>query len=507
MGALEYLPLEWPRISAGGCHGGGHFGEESRRRRTAAFCGHYRVCRRCDHFHELARCDYELERSCAADVRIYEGRGYWTPDDIDHPLELRDEENDIEDRVAAGERIEHYETVRIAKNGSRIDASVTVSTVRDAAGTIIGASKIARDITERKQAEEELRQREARLAAEVDALAKLDNWSSRLWRMKDLREGLDEMLRAVMELLGANKGNVQLLDARRGALKMVAQSGFDKLFLDHYGEVSIRDPTACGRALRLGERVVVEDIETDARDAASRSMAHASGYRAVVSVPLISAEGSPLGVLSTHFLSAHRPTEESLRCLDLYTRQAAGLIQRCEAERALEDSEQRFPLVANTAPVMIWMADVSKQCTYFNEPWLKFTGRTLDSELANGWIDGVHPDDLEGCLDTYGKSFDQRRPFRMECRLRHHDGEYRWVLDIGVPRLNADGSFAGYIGSCIDVTERKLTEDALASLSGRLIEAEEEERKRIACEIHDDYQQRLALVADDLERLAEALPS
>jgi PAS domain S-box-containing protein len=173
------------------------------------------------------------------------------------------------------------------------------------------------------------------------------------------------------------------------------------------------------------------------------------------------------------------------------------------AEHAVRESEQRFRLVANTAPVMIWMSGPDKLCTYFNQPWLDFTGRSIEAELGNGWAQMVYPEDVQLCLDTHMRAFDRHEPFQMQYRLRRHDGEYRWLLDMAVPRFNSNGSFAGYIGSCIDVTDRKLAEEALVSLSGRLIDAQEEERKRIAREIHDDYSQRLALLAINLENLAE----
>ncbi len=176
---------------------------------------------------------------------------------------------------------------------------------------------------------------------------------------------------------------------------------------------------------------------------------------------------------------------------------------RLKSEKAVRESEERFRLVANTAPVLIWMSGPDKLCTYFNQPWLGFTGLPIEAQLGNGWAEFVHPEDLKTCMDTYTEAFDRREQFQMEYRLRRHDGEYRWLLDIGVPRFNPDGSFAGYIGSCIDVTERKIAEEALESLSGRLIEAQDEERKRIAREIHDDYNQRLAMLAIDLEQLAE----
>ncbi|HVZ72485.1 MAG TPA: PAS domain-containing sensor histidine kinase [Polyangia bacterium] len=124
-------------------------------------------------------------------------------------------------------------------------------------------------------------------------------------------------------------------------------------------------------------------------------------------------------------------------------------------ELRLGEVEARFRTMADSAPVLLWMADTDALCTFFNQTWLDFTGRTLEQEWGVGWAEGVHFEDFQRCVDTYMAAFAERRPFEMEYRLRRADGAFRWVLDRGAPRYAPDGRFAGYIGSCVDITDRK----------------------------------------------------
>jgi PAS domain S-box-containing protein len=148
---------------------------------------------------------------------------------------------------------------------------------------------------------------------------------------------------------------------------------------------------------------------------------------------------------------------------------ATVIEERRTGDTVLIESESRFRVVADAAPVLIWMAGVDKLCTFFNKPWLEFTGRTIQQEMGNGWAEGVHPDDLQKCLEVYTQAFDARQPFVMQYRLRRNDGEYRWVSDQGVARHTAQGGFAGYIGSCVDVTELMRKEEALREFEERVV--------------------------------------
>ncbi|MBA3024726.1 MAG: CHASE domain-containing protein [Gammaproteobacteria bacterium] len=136
-----------------------------------------------------------------------------------------------------------------------------------------------------------------------------------------------------------------------------------------------------------------------------------------------------------------------------------------EAQNALRESENRFRTLADSVPVMIWIAGADKGCTYFNQVWLAFTGRQFEQELGDGWLDSVHEEDRLRCLDTYASAFEARQPFTMEYRLRRHDGEYRWIIDHGVPNHDAAGGFIGYIGSCLDISDRHEMETLIRQMA------------------------------------------
>jgi PAS domain S-box-containing protein len=189
----------------------------------------------------------------------------------------------------------------------------------------------------------------------------------------------------------------------------------------------------------------------------------------------------------------------------------AGLLvnrtRRRRAEQSVRESEGRFRVLANSAPVMIRMAGPDMGSTEFNTPWLAFTGRTVAEESGKGWMVNVHHDDLARCVQVYEQAVESREPVRMEYRLRRFDGEYRWLLESWQPRITPDGSLAGFIGSAIDTTDLRAARAALSNLNRRLMEAQEQERRRLARELHDDVSQRMTLLGIELDQLRDTLPA
>ena len=175
---------------------------------------------------------------------------------------------------------------------------------------------------------------------------------------------------------------------------------------------------------------------------------------------------------------------------------------RKRAEAELQEKEENYRTLADSGMALIWTAGLDKKCDYFNQPWLKFTGRTLAQELGDGWAEGVHPDDLARCFKIYTEAFDRRESFSMDYRLRRHDGEFRWIQDVGTPRHDRRGNFLGYIGHCLDISDNKQALTELQQAQQQLIE---QERLRVvgqlAAGIAHDFNNTLAPIVGFSELL------
>jgi PAS domain S-box-containing protein len=332
-----------------------------------------------------------------------------------------------------------------------------------------------------------------------------------------VEQKIEQGLGRIAELLQMDR--ITLFEFSQEGRDLIVNSAWSKEGVSHLPPRLRADqwPWWASNALR-GAPVLCSDPKLLPDEASSeRSYLLQTGIQSIASVPL-QIGGGTIGCMS--FVSKSLKvawTDDLVRQLKVFAEIFSNALKRKwatqalvatiaevkKAEAGLRESEERFRLVANTTPVLIWISGTDKGCLYVNKSWVDFTGRDIDSEVGSGWTEGIHVQDLPKTLETYEQAFDTRQRFQMEYRLRRYDGKYRWMVDIGVPRFNADGSFAGYIGSAIDVTERKLAEEALSGFGRKLIDAQEKERTRIARELHDDINQRLALLAVELEQLAQ----
>lgn len=224
----------------------------------------------------------------------------------------------------------------------------------------------------------------------------------------------------------------------------------------------------CGRAASTGKTVITPDISADPNWAEYQQYATPIGLKAVWSMPIFSRTGEVLGVFGTYFRECRVPTPDELRAVEILARTASVAIERKRAEEALRESEQRFRVMADNSPVIIWVTDPAGEVTYLNTLWHRFTGQLPQISSGHGWAEVVHPEDVASIYDIFRAAIPQKEHITHEYRLRRHDGEYRWMLDTAHPRFAESGEFMGYIGSVIDITDRKVMEEELRAAADRL---------------------------------------
>ncbi len=390
------------------------------------------------------------------------------------------------------------------KDGHRIDVQVIGKVRRTADGTFLRTQCVLTDITERKRAEAERQRNEQRVRFALELNVRAPELSE--------EELFELAIGNAVTLTKSRVGYIHLLDEDQKTVSRVAwnKETVERCSVADDRHASVPEASAWADCARTRQPVVHNDPR-HARGPWKSPEGHVSLLRHAA-VPAMDGEKVRLvlgvGNKETDYDDA------DVAVLNQVASDALKVAMRCRAEEALKVSEKRFRVMADAAPVLIWMSGTDKRFSYFNKRWLEFTGQQIETELGDGWAERVHPNDLPGCLATYVESFDARNPFQMEFRLRRHDGAYRWVLDHGIPLTTPQGTFTGYIGSCIDITEIKDSEkilhssrEELRALASRLISVQEAVQTKIARELHDELGQALTGLKIDLKWLSQRFPA
>lgn len=373
----------------------------------------------------------------------------------------------LEERARTGKFTGELTFIR--KDGSRFAGEISTAVFQDREHQPC-TSMIIRDITERKQAEE--------------ALKASYRFLQMAYAQKDLSSLLEKSVNEIQHHTGCEAVGIRLLNEDR-MIPYEAYTGFSQAFYESESPLSIRsDQCMCidvvtgavnpsrafctpgGSFFMNGMSRFLAKVPEEEKGR-TRNVCHQAGYESVALIPIRLKDGI-IGLIHVADPAEDRVLLKMVESLETIGIQLGTAIMRIRLEEELRENEVHFRTLADSGQALIWTSGTDMKCDYFNKTWLTFTGRTLEQELGDGWVQGVHPDDVRHCVDTYVAAFDRREKFSMDYRIRRHDGQYRWIQDDGMPRYNSRGEFIGYIGHCLDITDHKQAEDSIRKLNDEL---------------------------------------
>jgi len=385
------------------------------------------------------------------------------------------------------------------------------------------------NLSERKAAEEALRQEEAKLARELEDLKQLQQISSQLIEQHDSEAIYTQIVDAAIALLHADMGSLQRFQPETAELLVLASRGFDPSAAKAWKRVSVRTGTVCAEALRRGERVIVHDVRQSdfLKNRKMLEIFRRCHVRAVQSTPLISRDGQLVGMLSNHWREPHRPSVRELRLLDVLGRQAADLLERAHAETALRESEAHMRATVEQATAGVTRCDPTGRITFANRTFCRMLGYTESELVGKSFAELTHPGHVKDNTRRFAQMIRNGKPYEIEKRYVCKDGSILWV-DVSASAVRGpDGSTQSAVSVIVDITARKRAEAALRrskqllelrvrartlalrrinrqleneierrkGLEGEILAISDREQQRLGQELHDGLCQHLTAVA------------
>jgi PAS domain S-box-containing protein len=356
-----------------------------------------------------------------------------------------------------------------------------------------GLSVYSQEVTERKRAELELIRVKDQLASDLKAMIRLHEVSSNLLNADGPQSVLEQVLDASIELQRADFGLVQLCNPHTNVLTLVAQRGFTQDFVERFNTGDDAS-TPCGRAMLRRERVIIEDVATDSAFELYRHIAEQVGFRAVQSTPLISRTGELLGIVSTHFRNPHRPSDSELRFTDLYTLRAATLIERQRAEDRLWRGMAYLTEAQQLTHCGSWAWNVASGELFWSKEHFSIFGLNDGAKVSQDeFVAMIHPEDRVSVKHAFEAAVRERRDCTLDYRIVRPDGSVRYIHSSSHPVVNESGDLFEIVGAIVDTTLHKQEEEVRMQLLRRIVHAQEDERRRISREMHDQFGQLSAL--------------